>query len=503
MVHRGFSRGCQRCRDAHTKCDLLRPVCTRCKTRGDQCSGYRDINGLLFKDRTTSIIKQYSKPKKKTASATPIRHLNTFTSKKKSINDTPYIHADSSFVASGHVTVSLQDDPVSVCLQVWLRKYTADVQYHPMTSRGHFDHLYQMLALTGPSSALMRTARAVAVSSWTRSCRADKQWRWKTLIEATKSVRLAISDTEECKTNETLMAVSLLQFGDRLEECRDWGNKSACPTNLFGALALMKLREPSSLVDEGSRSLVSALRSSFFRQKLYNSTTPSSWDAFFEQSCHVTETFSPAQDLDMIFGRILRLYSDLRSTTVVCVDMGDKVSSLVQLQHYETAYSLTAALISWSKRLPTQWHPKSICLQHKSSDGAGFTLREQYTSVRIAFVYNEWRCLVLMLLTIGNVTVGDMFSHANITFDSVCESIMAAVPFFLSQQATDNFCEGNDDWTLGKWYLYEILRWTLHVTDQESKKTEIINLYRGRTIAALRKQFTSLLQCSHQPSSIR
>jgi hypothetical protein len=57
MVHTGFSRGCDRCRDKHLRCDQTMPNCVRCTSQGLPCPGYRDQGGFLFKNESEKVIR--------------------------------------------------------------------------------------------------------------------------------------------------------------------------------------------------------------------------------------------------------------------------------------------------------------------------------------------------------------------------------------------------------------------------------------------------------------
>ncbi|XP_014562305.1 hypothetical protein COCVIDRAFT_62327, partial [Bipolaris victoriae FI3] len=61
MVNRGPSAGCQACRERRVGCDKARPACRKCIIRGQICPGYRDANGVVFKDESKAVFARQSK----------------------------------------------------------------------------------------------------------------------------------------------------------------------------------------------------------------------------------------------------------------------------------------------------------------------------------------------------------------------------------------------------------------------------------------------------------
>ncbi|KAF2720860.1 hypothetical protein K431DRAFT_285331 [Polychaeton citri CBS 116435] len=60
MVNKAPSKGCDRCRARHVKCDEAKPKCSKCALKDFECN-YRDANGWVFKDQSAAIVRKQSR----------------------------------------------------------------------------------------------------------------------------------------------------------------------------------------------------------------------------------------------------------------------------------------------------------------------------------------------------------------------------------------------------------------------------------------------------------
>ncbi|KAH8602676.1 hypothetical protein B0O99DRAFT_666308 [Bisporella sp. PMI_857] len=52
------SKACEPCREKRVRCDFIQPACSPCIRTGKTCSGYRDIESLMFRDENAKVLRR-------------------------------------------------------------------------------------------------------------------------------------------------------------------------------------------------------------------------------------------------------------------------------------------------------------------------------------------------------------------------------------------------------------------------------------------------------------
>ncbi|RDW59528.1 hypothetical protein BP6252_12615 [Coleophoma cylindrospora] len=63
------SKGCTSCRKRRIKCDLAAPACSQCVRSEQPCSGYRDLQALMFRNENAKVIRRARVPASRAGSA--------------------------------------------------------------------------------------------------------------------------------------------------------------------------------------------------------------------------------------------------------------------------------------------------------------------------------------------------------------------------------------------------------------------------------------------------
>jgi hypothetical protein len=193
--------------------------------RGQICPGYRDANGVVFKDESKAVFARQSKR----AIARP-----------------------------STVPPPVRSDPHDVITAFFFRQCLLTTRHGWPLGNEYFDHILPLYKSAAPSSALALAVSVMALKVATTHHTEDYVQPLVTGAElaAVRAVGTALSDPLQRLKDETLMATLCLDFA---QQYRSAGVQHGRP-HLRGALALIRQRGSTAFDSGASQSLYVATR---------------------------------------------------------------------------------------------------------------------------------------------------------------------------------------------------------------------------------------------------
>ncbi|KAK5705052.1 hypothetical protein LTR97_002166 [Elasticomyces elasticus] len=400
---------------------------------------------------------------------------------------------------------SIRDDVGATCVAFFFRAFVS-LNQDPLTSTGLFDHLTELYKHASPSSPI---ASAVVVLAGTSasSCfqhGSTTAWHYEMHMRAVTSVRGAIADPVARTKDETLMAVLLLDYAENIKAVHC--STSTTHIHYGGAIALLRNRKRNSNQTELSQSLLRATKHNSFWQSLQNSSNNETVSNV--QSMSVSTPSDTLMALDAIILQTFRVES-LFSRGLVSRHAASS-----------TTQKLMVTLACWESLIPHHWRPQQMPSIAISSRMRGLKY-EHYVSMDVAFIYNQWRCVRLMLLlleqriaveeTLSQATGNDRLREPILEVAHLIDGIYNSVPYFFGAPHLDGICCSIDGVFsvpphmnyglsdrcserfagehLGRWHLVNILKWLSRIVQSNASWSQ---LSKKSVIVALEKQYASL-----------
>jgi hypothetical protein len=326
----------------------------------------------------------------------------------------------------------------------------------PTVSRGYFEYLLPAYSRVTPSSPLSLATSAVAVNI-------SQMWMHRgpdTILarsifqKALTSLKSAIMDPAQAKTDETLLTVLLLEFYESVSG--RFQNQDSSATHQSGALALIKHRGAANFQSEVGKRLLIAVRSQVITHAVQTRKKiefdPEIWDDQDEMP------INPAIILDRLVADLANLQVQESKTFSRSPTPGTpaSVSSLTSSSPttiqslFNAALELDARLSVWSSQVPDSWHPVAVSspdLVHLSIFEAGVygDTCDVYYSLHVTVIYNQYRCARLAVLKIilmccsvmGNEHMGGFkptIAYARREIQALADEICASAPFYLGNR---------------------------------------------------------------------
>lgn len=492
MVHTGFSRGCERCREKHFGCDQTKPECTKCTSQGLSCPGYRDQGGFLFKNETAKVARNGKQRHARRATAGKcVRSRKASKVEVVSISaaENEAIVHDSMLHLYSTNARNFAQAPEYNGFHIFLETY-AMFNRNPTTTPANFETLalfYQNADITSPFFPVLWQVAGQLILLY-HGMRYNCPLHYRSCVEASKAMREALCDPRQRRKNETLLALILLDLGERIEYAR-----LLIPSSVehhHAAIALIAERPPESFRDHVSQSLLDAARYIIIRKALCRNEEDLNLEVFARAEYGRPTT--PSVALDRIISRVLVL----RKHVSECLTGKTKGSSRELERLSSTCQDLKEQLLRWVETIPADWHPSLQPNPGFETVSLHRVLIETYSSYETAFIYNQWRCTQLLLLGISQ-SLSSLRSSAeqmpgyNWTRTAIsekaqtlCESILSAAPYlFRRPWRAQDFqtvvfapAGGGLDKAvksipmtqptggrLGHWNLFELVQWMLRI----------------------------------------
>ncbi|EXJ64353.1 hypothetical protein A1O7_00689 [Cladophialophora yegresii CBS 114405] len=454
MVYKGPSRGCYMCRKRRVKCDEKRPQCGNCVKRQQRCPGYRDFFDAVHKDET-SFISRKSGPKRQKRTHAPAEDdihasLDLCLSEECPRYSTDESIDSSIFPIPNHASSCLalftQPSRNVVCesLGYFFTNYV-NTPRDPSTNI-FIEHILPMYLNTPPDSALYEAIQGVAinVTSMWMARHVDSYLAREAYGKAVTCLKALLEDPVQCKTDETLATVFMLDFYDSLNQrfvkFVDTG------THQQGAVALLKHRGKDNFKTPLAQRLFNAMRS-----RHINYSLQAGKDIELDPSLLADETaVLPSAKLDLLNVELANLHKLAQS--------GPDALHLSMTEFYKLVLSkalfLEKKLQAWFDSLPVSWRPVSVSAAdlHPTIREAGLyeNMCDVYSSLAVSHVNNAARsshvgalrliALCLQGLQDLGVAVDPVIDfHVNDRIQLVVDKFCASIPYHLGNRTGVTF----------------------------------------------------------------
>ncbi|KAK4495757.1 hypothetical protein PRZ48_013025 [Zasmidium cellare] len=415
--------------------------------------GYRDTNGFLFVDQAEKSAKRARRKGK----AAP---------------------AEDNATATVTIRKSVSPDPGMVSITFFFSSYMTTGR-NRLTSRGHFDYLLPLYSKARPFSllalAMELTAGRSMASHYCRSV--DSIWHAESLVKASTAMRSAISDPAECLTDETLLAVLLLDFAEFIKTRRMRTPLSHVHQN--AATGLVRLRGAQNFESDVGRSLLHATRSNSLHRAVFGCFDQNIDLALLAYMTTDPDSCNPALQLDGLIACGMRLDRKLaRSLSEEC----DTTVATVE----EQLQQLAEQLMAWREGLPEDWNPESHAM---AKPPPGLSVMgpnrketypyEKFSTLDVALIYNQWRCTRLMVIRLLRSCQSPHPRQRDLEAEAaeLVKDVWKCVPYFVHGERLSLLTDGSSSPSpeamqqlqleepsgLGTWYLGQVLDWVIAI----------------------------------------
>jgi hypothetical protein len=299
---------------------------------------------------------------------------------------------------------------------------------------------------TSPHSALYEAIHGVAInitSMW-MARHVDSYLAREAYGKAVTRLKTLLEDPVQCKTDETLATVFMLDFYDSLSQrfvkFVDTG------THQQGAVALLKHRGKDNFKTPLSQRLFNAMRS-----RHINYSLQAGKDVQLDPSLLADETaVLPSAKLDLLNVELANLHILART--------GPEALNLSMTEFYklvlDKALFLEKKLQAWTESLPRSWQPVSVPAAdlHPSIREAGLyeNMCDVYSSLTVSHVNNAARsshvgALRLIALCINGLRDLGVAADPHVEFhvidriQSIVDKFCASIPFHLGNRTGVTF----------------------------------------------------------------
>ncbi|KAK6435177.1 hypothetical protein LTR95_008641 [Oleoguttula sp. CCFEE 5521] len=329
MVYRGKpSAGCEQCRLAKKRCTLEQPACVRCVKLRKPCSGYRDTTALQIQDETVAVTRK-AEGRKAGHSTAVVRSrttapgaTNTATqswSQPLEASQTQWRVSQYSTPSSSEYIPDSFDPPVfSTDLPILDPTDEEDV-YRPappdeavsadffsnlstvtswitrgflpradevatsyflscFTSQGHWEYVprYAAVPRMDPCLTLAIKACGMAALDNVRYVPQGRVWSRNVYGKALGMLNESLRDGEKCRTDESLIAVSVLSLYENLV-CDSKQSVQSWKAHIQGATQLLKLRGKAQFMSGVGRNIFRETRAQIMIHCLWDDMLPPSF----------------------------------------------------------------------------------------------------------------------------------------------------------------------------------------------------------------------------------
>ncbi|KAI4161529.1 MAG: hypothetical protein LQ342_004813 [Letrouitia transgressa] len=263
---------------------------------------------------------------------------------------------------------------------------------------------------------------------------------------AIRALRAALSDPEECVSDETLMAVCILGYYEAIVDT--YMSRPPTMQHYSGAAAIIKKRQSITMTSELSKRLLLAARSHLVFKALQTSS-------FIDQAPELWQDpqemlHSPAVSLDSLSVEVANVVATARNYSLKLSASSSNDTELASDKRriLLRAQAINARLLSWRKTVPSEWTPLRLSRHQTPTEivNAGFygDYCDIYPELPVCRIWNDWRARRLkVLLLIAKFDDGGPATIAILDIYQVIGDIFASVPFALgSKTEASTICYG-------------------------------------------------------------
>lgn len=385
MVYRGKpSPGCENCRKAKKRCGLERPACQRCVQLRKACSGYRDTTGLQIQDETWSVQQKAQRQTAKARRATSIETTPEWSDGGSSAPE-ELVHT---------TEIATYADLASVSLLLSIKPKPGDVAtsyfFHQFTSPSHWPFLRDLQQRTkDPCLELAIKACGMAALDNVESVVMGRQYAQSMYGEALGQLNDRLRDPKRCRSDASLMAVSMLGFYENLT-CDGRESFQSWKAHIRGATQLLRIRGTGQFESKAGRALFRGTRSQILVLSLWTDFAP---PAFLQEYQQALEDMSPEQTTVQPMDDLMQLFSDFAKlrNKVIRRDVVNQAAA-------DEAAELERKFLKWQEDVVAArpiWRYREVEVADSKDVWNGRVLA--YSAAMIPTAYNTWRAVRIML----------------------------------------------------------------------------------------------------------
>ncbi|KAF2656273.1 hypothetical protein K491DRAFT_392766 [Lophiostoma macrostomum CBS 122681] len=382
MVYSGrLSRGCERCRQRKVKCDQKKPACEKCTRLNLECPGYRDLQQVMFRDQSASVVERAQK-----------RQLSEQVMQKEEFTK-PNLSTNLVECSSSHQL------PISPCHAIeasgaafFFAQYTI-FNEPPFTGTFH-NWVYESYCTSDSKSFLRLAIEAVGTAGLSNGFFAPhvaKKSREK-YGKALSAVNKALDDTAQVYDDSTLLTIILLGIYEMVN-LDTWENFDSWFAHVRAATTLMELRGQRQFVRERSGQLFIWIRTQMLTAclqhhervptALVNSAKDFASSALRQQWRH-RHIASPGSITEISF-RLVNLRAAIKDGSITDINV---IRQIVTTMNEDLTSWETSLSPSWAYTETDTKDPYVMYLGEK---------RPGYPNLWIADIWNNWRVLRILV----------------------------------------------------------------------------------------------------------
>jgi hypothetical protein len=440
MVNTGKpSYGCQDCRKAHQKCDLGLPACSRCSKRERKCQ-YPDSLNITFRDETSAIQTKSDRRRRQANISAPRKTIALPSSPKPTLTS---IVSPITYVGTTQEHFAL-----TVCFS-----RSGGMHHDRDNPHGFIEFLPQLVAAAKPNSPLERATCALTLFACQHvldrkvPSHSFFQLGRKVLGEALRMTNLAIQDPEARSSDDTLMAVMVMNIIDNLLCMIE--RRTPSEAHLLGASQLIRLRGKKNCKNVVSQRMLAGVQSESAGKALRQcipvkgTSSGSCSDDWADGSMSQSPDLA-AGPLNYLAERVASVQAFVRAF-LECPPPDSQDSALLA-----AVLKVDQQLMNWECTIPKTWYPKQavdLSTTNLNTFQAYGKTMDIYESVWVANTYNSFRMLRILLQVLAHDIVR---SHPRIisvlpygplayssTAQRLIDEICASVPYFMGNRTPD------------------------------------------------------------------
>ncbi|KAH8702217.1 hypothetical protein BGW36DRAFT_372407 [Talaromyces proteolyticus] len=257
------SRDCHTCRKRRTKCDLERPGCGQCRRKGSSCPGYRDEATARFRiQNVSSFTGALGKDRRKRQGR---GESNIFTKGRNQITVTNDCVDYRNQAKTSRNSVQHSSAFLCSLTESWdihiLPFFMECVQSAQDLSRDIYGIMPRVIAQAKSSSALYHACNAVASIFLARKVQFPNTVsnHVRAYDTAISTLRTALQDPQEVKSDDTLLAIWLLSMYEFLHDERNVTHSWLFHSGIIAHL--IRVRGPEQFSRQDGRDLFLVLLS--------------------------------------------------------------------------------------------------------------------------------------------------------------------------------------------------------------------------------------------------
>lgn len=296
MVYRGKpSAGCENCRKAKKRCDLEQPACLRCVKLKKTCTGYRDTSQLQIHDESEAVRQKAERQKIKHAPPKADSQLLAPPATSSNAGRSPAgiptpmsTNSDSSSGSDNTIEIEPHGDPqiehillnldetlhgpaaVGTALMLTMpnviqpkpNDVASNYFFYQFTSFGHWEYIRDIARQPKLDPCLEFAIRACGMAALTNVelVPAGKAYAQSNYVEALGLLNHALQDARRSRSDEALIAVSMLGFYENIV-CDSHHSMMSWKAHTAGATQMLKMRGKSQFKTHVGRTLFREIRS--------------------------------------------------------------------------------------------------------------------------------------------------------------------------------------------------------------------------------------------------